>query len=85
MKKYIASATINAPAEKIWEILTDAESCPDWDLSMDRIEGRRALRGTVRFFTKLNAQAFPVKVTVFELDHMTVLTGGMTIGLFKFE
>ena len=85
MKKYAASTTIKAPAEKIWGILTDAEGYPFWDLSMDHIEGKFALGETVKFYTRLSTQAFPVKITVFEPDRKMVLTGGMPMGLFKSE
>lgn len=85
MKKYTASITINASAEKIWKILTDASGYPAWDLSMDHIEGKLALGETVKFFTKLSAQAFPVKVIVFEPNRKMVLTGGMPLGMFKSE
>jgi uncharacterized protein YndB with AHSA1/START domain len=85
MKKYSASITINTPAGTVWKILTDAGGYPTWDLSMDHIEGRLALGETVKFFTKLSAQAFPVKVTAFEPEKKLVLTGGMPLGLFKSE
>ena len=85
MKTYNASITIQASAEKVWKILADASGYPAWDLSMDHIEGKLALGETVKFFTKLSAQAFPVKVTVFEPNHKMVLTGGMPLGLFKSE
>ncbi|HAV75953.1 MAG TPA: hypothetical protein DCX53_01220 [Anaerolineae bacterium] len=85
MKKFTASITINAPAENIWKILTDAGGYPKWDLSMDHIEGKLALGETVKFLTKLSAQAFPVKVTAFEPNRKMVLTGGMPFGLFKSE
>ena len=85
MKVYKASTTIQAPAEKVWGILTDAASYSAWDLTMVRIEGKLALGETVKFFTKLSAQAFPVKVTAFEPNRKLVLTGGMPLGLFKSE
>jgi hypothetical protein len=85
MKQYFASTTINAPAEKIWKILTDVNGYPAWDLSMDHIEGSLALGESVKFYTKLSAQAFPVKVTVFEPNRKLVLTGGMPLGLFRSE
>lgn len=85
MKKYSASATIQASTEKIWKILSDASGYPAWDLSMDHIEGKLALGETVKFFTKLSAQAFPVKVTAFEPGRKMVLTGGMPLGLFRSE
>lgn len=85
MKKYNATITIKASPEAIWKILTDASGYPGWDLSMDHIEGKLALGETVKFFTKLSAQAFPVKVTAFEPNKRMVLTGGMPLGLFKSE
>ena len=85
MKIYSATTTIHAPTETVWKILTDTKSYPSWDLSMDHIEGNLALGETVTFFTKLSAQAFPVKVTVFEPNRKLVLTGGMPFGLFKSE
>lgn len=85
MKTYSATTTIHASAETVWNILTDAKAYPSWDLSMDHIEGKLALGETVKFFTKLSAQAFPVKVTAFEPGRKMVLTGGMPLGLFKSE
>lgn len=85
MKKYSASIVINASPEVIWKILTDASGYPAWDLSMNRIEGKLAIGETVKFHTKLSAQAFPVKVTGFEVNKKLVLTGGMPLGLFKSE
>lgn len=85
MKKYGASTSIQATPESIWEILTDASGYPAWDLSMDHIEGKLAPGETVKFFTKLSQQAFPVKVTAFEPGRRLVLTGGMPLGLFKSE
>jgi hypothetical protein len=85
MKTFEATTTINASPETIWNILSDASGYPDWDLTMDHIEGKLALGEMVKFFTKLSAQAFPVKVTVFEPGRKMVLTGGMPLGLFKSE
>ena len=83
MRKYSASTTINASPETVWKILTDESGYPNWDASMDHIEGKLALGETVKFFTKLSSQAFPVKVTAFEPNRKLVLTGGMPLGLFK--
>jgi len=85
MKKYSASTTINTSPETIWKILTDAGGYPNWDMSMDHIEGKLAPGETVKFFTKLSAQAFPVKVKSFEPRRKMILTSGMPLGLFKSE
>lgn len=85
MKKYNASLTINATPATIWKILSDAGNYPNWDTSMDHIEGKLALGETVKFFTKLSTQAFPVKVTAFETNRKMILTGGLPLGMFKSE
>jgi uncharacterized protein YndB with AHSA1/START domain len=86
MKSYRTSLDIDAPAEKVWNILTDSSGYPDWDPGTDHVEGRIALGGKVKFFTKLDpSQALPVKVTTFEPGKKLVLTGSMPLGLFKSE
>jgi hypothetical protein len=85
MKIFEAKTTINASPDNIWNILADPGGYPDWDPAMDHIEGKLAPGETVKFFTKLSPQAFPVKVTVFEPGRKMVLTGGMPLGLFKSE
>ena len=86
MRHYIAHAHIHAPAEKIWDILVDGESYPEWDPNMDRAEGEIKLGEKVSFFTKQSPdRAFPAKVTEFIPHEKIVLTGGMPLGLFKSE
>ena len=85
MKKFEATTTINASPDTIWQILTDTSGYPDWDKTMNRIEGKLALGEKVTFHTKLSSQAFPVKVTTFEPSRKMILTGGMPLGLFKSE
>ena len=85
MKSYRASTTINASRDVVWKILTDASGYPNWDMTMDHIEGKLSLGETVKFYTKLSPNAFPVKVTTFEHGTKVVLTGGMPLGLFKSE
>lgn len=85
MKTYSAEITINASSEKIWEILTNASGYPEWDESIERIEGKMEFGEKVTFLTKVSSQAFPVKVTVFEPGDKIVFTGGMPLGLFKSE
>ncbi len=85
MKTFRATIKINASPEKIWEILTNANGYPEWDKSMERVEGKFALGEKITFHTKLSTQSFPVKVTKFETASQIVLTGGMPLGLFKSE
>jgi uncharacterized protein YndB with AHSA1/START domain len=85
MKIFEAKTTINASPDTIWNILSDPNGYPNWDPAMEHIEGKLALGETVKFFTKLSPQAFPVKVTAFDPGRKMVLTGGMPLELFKSE
>ena len=86
-KQFQARIVIDAPADKIWPVLTDIASYPEWDPNMVRTEGTIAPGNKVKFFTKLMPnRAFPVKVTELDENSRLVLTGVMPIpGLFKSE
>src|SRR4249920_2582167 len=84
MRRHRAATTIAAPADEIWRVLVDGASYPEWDPSVDRIEGTIAPGETLRVFTKLNpGRTFPVKVTEFVPASRMTWTGGMPLGLFK--
>jgi hypothetical protein len=84
MKTYQATTNIKAPAEKIWQILTDGPRYPEWDPWAIRIEGNIAAGEKVTAYSKLSPnRAFPVKVTTFEPGRKMVWSGGMPLGLFK--
>jgi len=84
MRVNSASTNIKAAPDKIWTILTDAPSYPQWDPWAIRIEGSIVKGGKVTAYTKLSPdRAFPVKVTEFEPGRKMVWTGGMPLGLFK--
>lgn len=86
MKSYSASTTIGATPEKVWAVLIDTKSYPEWDPGMIRVEGHLALGQKVKFFTKFSPdRAFSVEVTSFEPGKKLTLTGGMPFGLFKSE
>lgn len=84
MREYKASAVINAPPERVWAILQDAASYPEWDPTCERIEGRLAIGEKIKVYSKLSpGRAFPVKVTEMTATHKMVWQGGMPLGLFK--
>lgn len=86
MKVYRAATTIHASAETIWAILTDAPKYPDWDPTVDRIEGTIAAGEKLKAFSKLSpGRAFPVKVSEFIPSKKMTWSGGMPLGLFKGE
>ena len=85
MREYKIDATIDAPPESIWALLTDAAGFPEWNPAVEKVEGRIALGEKVTVHTTFSSQAFPVKVTEFVPNQKMVWTGGMPLGLFKGE
>ena len=84
MKSYDAAATIEAPPETIWAILTDAPSYPQWDSGVQKVEGTIAPGEKIKVVSEANpGRAFPVKVTQFEPARSMTWSGGMPLGLFK--
>jgi hypothetical protein len=84
MKSYDAEATIAAPPETIWAILTDAPGYAEWDSGVERVEGTIAPGEKIKVLSEANpGRAFPVKVTTFEPGRAMTWTGGMPLGLFK--
>lgn len=84
MRSYDASATIAAPPETIWSILTDAPAYEQWDSGVRNVEGRIAPGEKIKVVSEANpGRAFPVKVTGFEPGRSMVWSGGMPLGLFK--
>jgi hypothetical protein len=82
--QYEVSADIRAPAETIWEIITDARGYPEWDSGVERIEGNIAAGEKIKVFSEMNpGRGFPIKVTQFEPTQRMTWTGGMPLGLFK--
>jgi hypothetical protein len=83
MKEFKASTSIQAPAEKIWSVLTKVSAWPEWDPNCDKVDGQAALGNKLKVFTKLSpGRAFPVKVTEFTPNRSMTFTGGMPFGLF---
>ena len=83
MKSYDASATIAAPPETIWSILTDTPAYAQWESGVRTVEGRIAPGEKIKVVSEANpGRAFPVKVTSFEPGRSMVWSGGMPLGLF---
>jgi hypothetical protein len=84
MKSYDAAATIAAPPETVWAILTDAPGYAGWDSGVQGVEGTIAPGEKIKVVSKANpGRAFPVKVTTFEPAQAMTWSGGMPLGLFK--
>src|SRR5882757_7605263 len=86
MKTFQVSTSINATADAIWQILTDASKYTTWNKTVDRVEGRIAPGEKVTVHAKLSpGRAFPVKVTEFVPGRKMVWAGGIPLGLFRGE
>lgn len=86
MKHFYAETTINAPAETVWALLTDAGAYTSWNSTVNKIEGKIAPGEKIKVHAKVNPdRAFPVKVSEFEAPRRMVWSGGMPLGLFKGE
>ena len=84
MLEFSAKTTIKASPETIWAILTDGPKYPDWDPTVDRIEGRIAAGEKISAYSKLSpGRAFPVTVSEFVPGKKMVWSSGMPLGLFK--
>jgi hypothetical protein len=84
MKNFESSASIKAGPDRVWSLLTDGASYPDWDSGVVRVEGTIAPGEKIKVVSEVNPKrAFPVKVTRFEPGREMQWTGGMPLGLFK--
>ncbi|MEM7031563.1 MAG: SRPBCC domain-containing protein [Chloroflexota bacterium] len=82
--EFKASTTINAPADTIWQIITDAPGYPNWDPGVIKIEGTIASGEKITAWSKLSPdRAFPVTVSEFTPGKKMVWSSGMPMGLFK--
>ncbi len=82
--QYSVSAAIQAPPEKIWSYLTNAADYPNWNSTVDRVEGDIVLGKKIKVFAKISPnRAFPVAVAELETNRKMVWKGGMPFGLFK--
>jgi len=83
MLTYTATKTISAPAEIIWNILTDAPRYTEWDANMIKLEGTIAPGEQLTIYTKLDPdRAFKPTVVEFDPHRKMVWQSGMPLGLF---
>jgi hypothetical protein len=74
---------IQAPPDKIWQILTDLPRWPQWNSTVERTVGNIERGSKVTVFVKQSpGRAFPLRVTELDAPHRMVWAGGMPFGLF---
>ena len=83
MKRYFVAISIDAPAEVVWALVSDAASYASWNSTVDRIEGVFALGATVALYAKsMPNRPFKLAVKTLAPPRSMVLEGGMPLGLF---
>jgi len=83
MRSFATSITIRARPETVWALLTDAAGFPQWNSTVERIDGRIAAGEKVTVHAKAApGRAFPLIVTGFAPPQRMVWAGGMPLGLF---
>jgi hypothetical protein len=58
--------TIDAPAERVWQVLADTSSWPNWDSGLVRVEGELERGRRIKVVSELNLKR-AYRVTVVEL------------------
>lgn len=83
MKRYFVAISIDAPAEAVWALVSDAASYTRWNSTVDRIEGVFALGATVALYARsMPNRPFKLSVKSFAPPRLMMLEGGMPLGLF---
>jgi hypothetical protein len=83
MRHFETSTTIDAPAERVWDVLADTSAWSDWDSGVVKVEGEAGEGKRLRITSELNPKrAYPVKVTAFDRPRRMAWKGGMPLGLF---
>jgi uncharacterized protein YndB with AHSA1/START domain len=81
--RFHVARTIDAPPERIWELLTDAPSYTDWNPTIVRLDGTIDLGSRIELVSVVNPKrAFKLEVTELEPPRRMVWSQGMPLGLF---
>ncbi len=85
-KGYHVSRRIDARADRVWGLLTDASGYRDWNRAVVSIEGTIALGNTISLVSIVNPKrVFTLKITDVARPNRLVWSDGMPLGLFKGE
>lgn len=84
MTEYAASITIEAPPERIWDILTDATAYPTWNSTIISLDGSIAEGETIALVSTLNPKrTFELSVSDVRAPMSMAWSDGMPLGLFS--
>lgn len=86
MKFFETRTQIQAPAERVWALLTDAPNYTSWNHTVTGVDGTIALGEKITVHAKISPdRSFPVKVAELVPNQRMVWSSGMPLGLFKGE
>jgi len=70
MSVVTVSVEVDAPAERVWEVIADPRNLPHWDRHIARVEGVPAngLREGTRYVTEMKLMGVRAKIRVQVLD-----------------
>ncbi|MDD8012127.1 MAG: SRPBCC domain-containing protein [Acidobacteriota bacterium] len=69
MKELITEIEIQAPAERVWQLLTDFVRFPEWNPFLRRLEGKLTKGGRLKVFMKPSGSfGMTMRPTVIRLD-----------------
>jgi len=84
MKHVETKCRINASAETVWSLITDADLLQTSNLGIKKIEGKIRAGEKLKLWSEVSPdRAFALKVVEFDVNQRMVWKGGMPFGLFK--
>jgi hypothetical protein len=82
--RYEVTRTIEADPERIWSLLTNADSYDEWNPAVVSLAGKIALGETISLVSIADPKrTFKLTVTGFDRPHRMVWSDGMPLGLFR--
>ncbi|MDE0803591.1 MAG: SRPBCC domain-containing protein [Acidimicrobiales bacterium] len=82
MTTFEASTTISSSADHVWATLLDTTRWPEWDRSLQRVEGPLGPEGRITIHVEGQSRPFKLRVVDWEPGLRLTLRGGMPLGLF---
>jgi hypothetical protein len=86
MTEYAVTRAIDASADKVWALLTDAGGFTSWNPTIVSLEGTIAVGERIKLVSTVNPKrAFKLNVVEMSKPTKMVWSDGMPLGLFKGE
>jgi uncharacterized protein YndB with AHSA1/START domain len=85
MTVYETMVVIDAPPERVWQVLTDAAAYQEWNPEIVGVEGQMGLGKRIVARVRLGDGALrrvPMRVSRFEVPSRMEWLGGLPLGLF---